>query len=409
MNENTLKKYAELLVRAGGNVQKGQPVIITSDVTDAAFARMIQEAAYDAGACEVVIDWMDDLSTRTRYLRAADDIFDVYPDWRVERFKFYDDRGAVYLHILSDDPDLLKGVDPERIRRFTKVSRSKTKSHSDRTISNELRWSLVAVPSPKWALKVFPNLSEEEAIAELWKAILKGARADGADPIAAWEEHRKTFEARKKYLNDKQFKTLRFKNSLGTDLTLDMPKNQVWHGGGVLDKKGVQFFPNIPTEELFSAPHRDTVNGKVVASMPLSYNGNLIEEFSITFKDGRAVEYSAKANEAILKDIIEMDDGSHYLGEVAIVANSSPISQLGILFYNTLFDENASCHFALGRAYPSSVEGGDHLSKEELAKAGVNDSLMHVDFMFGTSDMQIVGVSGDGAETVIMEAGELTF
>lgn len=409
MNESKLKKYAELLVRSGGNVQAGQPVIISCDVEDAAFARLVMEYAYDAGASEVVLDWRDDIASRTRYLRASDEIFDIYPQWSVDRFKFYDDRGAVYMHILSSDPDLLKGVDPDRIRRYTKVSRQGTKAHSARTMSNELRWSLLAVPSPKWALKVFPDKNEEEAVAALWDAILKGARADGNDPCADWLAHRKTFEGRKKFLNDKQFKALRFTNSLGTDLMIGLPKDHIWQGGGDVSKDGVDFHPNLPTEEIFTAPDRANVNGKVVASMPLSYQGSLIEDFWITFKDGRADGFHAGAGEAILKSIIEMDEGSKYLGEVALVANSSPISKMGILFYNTLFDENASSHLALGKAYPECVKGGSSLSEKELLAAGINDSLMHVDFMFGTADMKIMGICQDGSEILVMENGELVF
>ena len=407
MNQAKLQKYAELLVRSGGNVQKGQPVVISSDVADAGFAHMVQACAYDAGASEVAIDWRDDVSTRTRYLRGADDIFNVYPQWCVDRFKFFDDRGVVYLHILSSDPDLLSGVAPDRIQRYTKASRQGTKAHSTRTMSNELRWSLLAVPSPKWACKVFPKLDEAAAVEALWDAILKGARADGDDPIADWASHRKTFEGRKKYLNEKRFKALRFTNSIGTDFTLGLPKNHVWQGGGDIGQDGIPFFPNQPTEEIFTAPDRNNVNGKVVASMPLSYQGSLIEAFSITFKDGRAVEYQAEANEAILKSIIEMDEGSAYLGEVALVANSSPIAQMGILFYNTLFDENASSHLALGKAYPDCIKNGSKMNDEELAKNGINDSLLHVDFMFGTADMHIVGIEADGTETVVMENGEL--
>ena len=407
MNETKLKKYAELLVRSGGNVQKGQPVVISCDVSDAAFGRMVMDYAYDAGAAEVVIDWRDDIAARTKYLRAADDIFDIYPRWSVDRFKFYDDRGAVYLHIISSDPDLLSGVAPDRIKRYTKVSRQGTKEHSARTMSNELRWSLLAVPSPKWAAKVFPDKSEEEAVEALWNAILKGSRADGDDPITDWAAHRKSFEMRKKFLNDMKFNALRFKNSLGSDFTLGLPDNHIWQGGGDVGQDGVPFFPNQPTEELFTAPDRKNVNGKVVASMPLSYQGNLIEDFWILFRDGKAVEYHAKAGEEILKSIIEMDEGSAYLGEIALVANSSPISQMGILFYNTLFDENASSHLALGKAYPDCVKGGSKMSEEELLNAGINDSLLHVDFMFGTADMHIMGIGKDGMETAVMENGEL--
>ncbi|MCL2398466.1 MAG: aminopeptidase [Defluviitaleaceae bacterium] len=407
MNEAQLKKYAELLVRSGGNVQKGQPVVISSDVTNACFARMVQEYAYDAGASEVVMEWRDDISSKAKYMRAADEIFDVYPQWCVDRFKFYDDRNAVYLHIISSDPDLLKEVSPDRIMRYTKANRKGTKAHSTLTMSNARRWSVLAVPSPEWAAKVFPDLDAEAGVAKLWEAIIKGARADGDNPIEDWAAHRENFNQHKSAMDKKQFKTLRFTNSLGTDITIGMPENHKWQGGGDIGQDGFPFFPNQPTEEIFTAPDRNKVNGKVVASMPLSYQSRLIEEFSITFKDGKAVEYQAKAGEEILKSIIEMDEGAAYLGEVALVANSSPISQMNILFYNTLFDENASSHFALGKAYPDCIENGINMNDDELAKVGLNDSILHVDFMFGTADMHVVGTLADGTEIVIMDQGEL--
>ena len=397
-----LRKYAELLVRAGGNVQVGQPVVIGSDLANVEFARMVQDCAYDAGACEVLIDWYDEASVRTRYLRAADEIFDDFPQWRVDRFEHYDGRGVVYLHIISDDPDLLVGVDTDRLQRSAKVKNQKLKAHYRRTMSNELRWSMVALPSPKWAAKVFPGLDQVAAVDKLWGALLKGSRADGADPIADWDAHRKTFEARLKLLNERQFGALHFSNSLGTDITIGLPKDHVWGGGGDVGKDGVPFFPNIPTEEIFTAPHRLNVNGKVVASMPLVYHGNLIEDFCISFKDGRVVDYEAKANQELLKTIIEMDEGSHYLGEVALVANSSPISQMGILFYETLFDENASSHLALGKAYPDCIKNGSKLTEDQLLKAGINDSLTHIDFMFGTADMTVTAADS----TAIMRDGE---
>ena len=409
MKREQLRKYAELLVKSGGNVQKGQPVVISCEVRDAEFGRMVMEVAYEVGASEVVIDWRDETVSRARFLQGADEIFDVFPQWMTDKFKFYDETGAAYLQIGSADPDLLKGVEPDRIRRFTVVSRQGTKEHSARVMANFQRWSIVALPSPAWAKKVFPDLEEDKAIEELGKAILKGARADGENPIKDWAAHRQNFEARKKILNEKKFKALRFKNSLGTDCLVGLPKGHIWQGGGDVGQDGLPFFPNQPTEEIFTAPDRNNVNGKVVASLPLSYQGNLIEKFWMVFKDGRAVEYHAEVNETVLKNIIEIDEGSHYLGEVALVPHGSPISQMGILFYNTLFDENASSHLALGKAYPTCIEGGSKMTEEELLSAGMNDSLMHVDFMFGTPDMNVIGIAEDGSETDVMLNGEYVF
>jgi len=406
MDNARLKKYAELLVRSGGNVQPGQFVVISCAVDTAYFGRLVQEAAYDAGASEVRMDWHDEKSVRETFLRGANEIFDTFPQWRVDKFKEQDDRKAVYLHISSSDPDNLKGVDPDRLRRTSMVASKATKAHSELTMSNALRWSVVAIPSAKWATKVFPGVSEEEAIDKLWAALLKGARADGEDLRGDWETHRKNFVSRVKYLNDQQFAKLRVTTGLGTDLTVGLVKNHVWTGGGDVGQDGIPFFPNIPTEEIFTMPHKDIADGRVIASMPLSYQGNLIEGFEMTFKDGKVVDYKAEKNQEVLKNMLEMDEGSGKLGEFAIVANSSPIGQMGILFYNTLFDENASAHLAIGKAYPSNMAGGEKMSAEERKEKGGNDSLIHVDFMFGTSDMKIVGIREDGSEEVFFDNGE---
>ena len=401
-----LKKYAELLVRAGGNVQKGQLVVIQCAVDHAPFARLAQTCAYDAGASEVVIDWIDDFSTREKYFRAADGVFDVFPSWIVARLKEHDDRGAVYLAIPSSDPDLLNGADAGRIRRATVARQTATKTHSELTMTHARRWSVAAVPSVPWARKVFPRLPEEEAVESLWAHILKSARADGDDPIKDWETHGNNFKKRVAYLNQQAFKALRFTNALGTNLTVGLVKGHIWTGGRIKAQDGIDFFPNLPTEEIFTMPDRTGTEGRVVASMPLSYQGNLIEGFEMTFKEGRAVSWRADQNQAALDDIIQMDEGSHYLGEVALVAHSSPIAQMNTLFYKTLFDENASCHLALGKAYPTCLEGGVKMTEAERDAAGVNDSLLHVDFMFGTSDTRVAGIGGDGGETVFFDGGE---
>jgi len=406
MNNEQLKKYAELLVRAGGNVQKGQPVIVSCSVDDATFGRMVQESAYDAGASEVVMEWTDGFTTRSRFLRGSDELFDIFPQWHVDKFKYNDDRGAVYLLVESSDPDLLKGVDPGRLMRQSRATSTAAREHSRRMMTNEVRWSICAVPSPAWAKKVFPDLPEEEAVQRLWGHIMKGARADGDNPIADWEAHNNNFAKRVDYLNKKQFKSLRITTGLGTDITVGLANKHIWAGGSDTGKDGVSFFPNLPTEEIFTMPDRNIADGRVVASMPLSYQGNLIDGFEMTFKDGIVESYSAKQGQDVLANIMEMDEGARRLGEVALVANSSPIGQMGTLFYNTLFDENASAHFALGKAYPNNMAGGDELSTEDLVAAGGNDSLLHVDFMFGTADMKVAGIAADGSQTAFLVDGE---
>ena len=406
VNEANLKKYANLFVRAGGNVQKGQLVIISCAVDAAYFGRLVRDAAYEAGASEVNIDWIDETTTRARYLHGAPEIFDVYEDWRVQKLKTQDDKGAVYLHIVSSDPDNLAGVEPDRLRRFSIAAQTATKEHSALTMSSTLRWSIVAIPSPKWAKKVFPGLTEADAIDKLWELIIKAARADGADPVADWQKHDATFARLIEYLNGQNFASLRFKTGIGSDFTVGLVQNHVWDGGSDADKQGIRFFPNIPTEEIFTMPHREKAEGRVVASMPLSHQGNLIEGFEMTFKDGKVVGYKADKNQETLKNIIEMDEGAARLGEVALVANSSPIGQMNTLFYNTLFDENASAHLALGKAYPKNMKDGDNMSTEELVAKGGNDSLTHVDFMFGTADMSITGIKADGTEVLFFENGE---
>ena len=405
MSETQLKKYAELLVRAGGNVQKGQLVVVGCDVANAPFGRLVQTCAYDAGASQVVMDWSDEFTLRTFFLRAADDVFDTFPQWRIDKFKHQDDKGAVYLRIISDNPDLLAGVDPNRLRRFSRASSLATKAHSKLLMSNALRWSICAVPSPDWALKMFPDLQETEAISRLWQLIAKGARADGESPVDDWEKHRANFTERVNYLNAQQFDALRFTTGLGTDLTIGLVKNHVWAGGGDVAQDGIPFFPNLPTEEIFTMPDRGRAEGRVVASMPLSYQGNLIDGFEMTFKEGRVTAYKADKCQEVLANIIEMDEGAGRLGEVALVENASPINQMNTLFYNTLYDENASSHLAVGKSYPDNMQGGSALSTEELLAKGGNDSLIHVDFMFGTADMCVTGIYADGSEVMFFENG----
>lgn len=406
VSEEQLKKYAELAVQAGVNVQENQLVIIHSDIEHVTFARLIQTAAYEVGASNVVINWTDEQSTKEFYLHAADEAIDYFPDWQAARFKEWDEAGAAYIHIISENVDVFKEVSTERMSRFQKSSRTKLKAYHAKIRSHEVRWCLLVVPQVAWATKVFPHLSKEEAQQLLWKVILQGARADGENPIRDWGKHDRAIESRKKILNDSQFEVLHFTNSRGTDLLVGMPKNHLYIGGGVTDKKGIPFFPNIPTEEIFSAPHKNKVNGKLVATKPLIYEGRVIADFYLTFKDGRITDYYAITGQEALQSLIETDEGSHYLGEIALVSSNSPLSQTDTLFYNTLFDENTACHIGIGNASPSNLQNSSDLSEEELKKAGLNVSLLLVNVTFGTEDMKVVGRKEDGTEVLLMKNGD---
>jgi aminopeptidase len=403
------KKYAELLVKVGGNVQTKDFVVVSDDIANAEFTRLVVASAYEAGACEVVVRWNDSICQKMWYEKADDSAFDIAPSWLAEYFKHYDERKAVYLSITSVDPDLLKGADPARVKRNMATMSATTRNHSKNVMGNNVRWSIIAAPSPEWASKVFPGLPVDAAVEKLWDAIAEAARMNTASPVGEWDKHNQNFKSRAAVLNAKQFKSLKYKNSLGTDFEVGLPSGHIWLGGCEQDENGIQFNPNMPTEEIFTTPDRLNANGRVVSSMPLSYNGKLIEGFELTFKDGKAISCKARSNEAILQSIVGNDPGSCYLGEVALVPSDSPITRMGILFYNTLFDENASCHLALGKAYPTCVEGTGGKSVEELLEMGVNDSLLHVDFMVGTDDLSIVGIQDDGSEFPVFVDGMFTF
>lgn len=409
MNDKLLHKYAQLIVKTGLNIQKKQTLVIFAPIECANFARMVAEIAYDEGAREVVIDWKDELSSKIRFLKAPDEIFDEFPDWKKEFYNFYANNGAAFLSIAASDPELMKDVDPERISRARKASNTALIEYSERLMSNKNAWCVASVPTASWAKKVFPQLDEDRAVEQLWEAILKSVRADKEDPVKAWDEHKATLSKNIDYLNKIGLKQLHIKNSLGTDLTIELPKGHIWMGGSDHTTDGVEFVANMPTEEIFTLPAREGVNGVVFSSMPLNYNGTLIENFSLTFEKGRIVDFKAEKGYETLKRLIETDEGSHYLGEIALVPYDSPISNMKILFYNTLFDENASCHLAIGKAYPVCLEGSEGMSKEELEAAGVNDSLIHVDFMFGTSDLEIEGLLHNGETIAIFKEGNFAF
>lgn len=401
-----LKKYARLVVETGVNLKENQILVVNAPIECADFAREIASAAYAAGARDVVVSWNDEQLSKIRYVAAPEDVFDEFPEWRKQMYVGYARQGAAFVSIAANDPELLKDVNPDRISRTQKASSTALKEYRDRMMSNQNPWCVVSVPTKAWAKKVFPEETESAAVERLWQAILQTVRVDETrDPVEAWKAHLAKLKKSKDFMNACNFKYLKYKNAMGTDLTVELPEGHLWISGAEYTPDGREFIANMPTEEIFTMPKKTGVNGKIVSSKPFNYHGNLIERFSLTFKDGKVVEYSAEKGREILAKLLETDESAAYLGEVALVPFDSPISNLNILFYNTLFDENASCHLALGKAYPTCLKNGTQMSKAQLAAAGVNDSLIHEDFMIGTEDLSIIGVKHNGEEVVVFEHG----
>ncbi len=403
--EQKIREYAKLLIEVGLNVQKGQTLVISSPVDCAYFARLCASAAYDVGCREVVMRWTDDYMNRERFLRADDSVFDSLPLGQKEFLNGYAAEGAAYLSISARDPEVLRGVDPDRITRANRCD-DEVSAFYDAMMANVSPWCVASVPIPSWAKKVFPDLPEQEAMDKLWDAIFTSVRISGkGDAVARWHEHVALLKSRIAKLNELHFTSLYYQNSLGTSLNIKLPETHVWAGGDNTCRAGFPFVANMPTEEVFTAPLRTGIDGVVYAALPLVHNGNIIENFHFVIRDGRIVEAHAEKGEEILKAAIAEDEGASYFGEVALVPYDSPISNQKLLFYNTLFDENAACHLAFGEAYPECVEGGEAMSKEELKAAGLNDSITHVDFMIGTSDLSIIGTTGDGREVPVFADG----
>jgi len=405
-NEAHLEEYIELVVRQGLNIQKGQQLVIACSVDCAFFARKAMEAAFNAGASNVHLRWLDDICSRTRFLLADDAVFDKYPAWDTLLMSSLAEEGAAFLNVSASDPEAFKGVDSGRLSRFNIAASTALKGYFEKIITGGVRWCIASVPSEAWAKKVFPDAaSTDDAMALLWENIFAAARVGDGKAVESWQVHIAALKRRVDALNEYRFKSIKLKNSAGTDLDMKLPENHVWLGGGDVAKDGFAFLPNIPTEEIFSAPQADGVNGTVVGTMPNVFRGNLIEGFSITFKDGKVVSYDAKSGKKHLEDMITDIQGMDRLGEIALVEFDSPISNTGILFYNTLYDENASCHLALGSAYPDCVEGGGAMNEEERKAAGINVSDNHQDFMFGSADMSIIGITDSGEEIAVFKDG----
>lgn len=412
-HQEMLTKYAEAIVKVGLNVRAGQRLIITYGPTRgvphqfAPLVREIAKAAYAVGAKYVDAIFADEEMLRIRVQHAPKDSFEVYPKWQVDATMDMIENGDALLSIAGANPDLLGGLDPEIVGKMQNTYLKNTAPVSAKVTTNAINWCVVAAAGAEWAKKIFPDLSTEKAQEKLWQAIFETTRIDQADPIAAWEKHIVTLKERANYLQEKKYTGLHYKAE-GTDFTLGLPYGHKWISAQSMAQNGIAFTANMPTEEVFTLPDRNRADGVISATFPLSYGGTLIEDFQVTFENGRIVKVTAKKGEAALQKLVDTDEGSQRLGEVALVPASSPIGQRGHLFYNTLFDENASCHIAIGRAYRFTLTGGEELTDEEFIAAGGNVSLNHVDFMIGSNKMDIDGITKDGNREPVMRNGEWT-
>ena len=366
--EDKLKNYAKVVIERGINVQKGMPLVINTSTEAMDFVRQLTELAYDRGASEVIVRIHDDECDRMSAMMMSEEAIKHAPEWKLDMMLDFAERKAGFLSVIAPNPSLMKDVSPERLMLMRSVNANLMKPFQKYTMNDINPWCVVAVPSKAWADKVLPDAPEDKRISELWDLIFKIVRVDGSDPDKSWDDFENTIQEKAKYLNEMQFEKLHYSSKLGTDLTIEMPKNHLWIGGSSMSKTGVRFTANIPTEEIFSAPKRDGVSGIVYATKPLSLSGKLVENFSLRFEHGKCVEVKAEKNQKLLEDLIATDENACMLGEVALVQNDSPISNSKKLFYSTLFDENASCHLAFGAAYPTCVQGGAHMSEEELLK-----------------------------------------
>ena len=409
MNKSFLIKYASLAVNIGVNIQKDNILVISSPIETAEFARLITEEAYKSGAKDVIVHYGDQKLTKIKLENSSLETISNIPEWQAESYNYYARQEACFISISASDPDGLKGVPVEKIGASQKARTSALKEYFDNSMSNKCRWCVLSVPTLSWAKKVFPKVSDDEAMESLWDVIFKTVRVDTENPVNAWKKHNAYLEEKIKFMNNNNFKSVHLKSANGTDLNIELPEGHIWAGGSEGDVNGIPFNANIPTEEVFTLPKKTGVNGIVYSSKPLSYGGNLIDNFSITFKDGKAIDFTAETGYDVLKQMLESDEGAKYLGEVAFVPYNSPISNSKLIFFNTLFDENAVCHLAFGRAYESCVKDADKYSEEELEKIGVNNSVIHVDFMIGTSDLEITGINKNGEAIQIFSNGNWAF
>lgn len=407
MNQDTLKKYAHTLLKYGVNLQQDQTLVISVDVENKDFAVIVTEEAYELGAKEVVLNWRCSPIARQRLLHANESVLEKPANWIPEFYKQYIDDKAAFLSLISANPKALEGIPTDRISLQSRNLNKVLSFYHTAIMNSSVTWCVASVPTVLWANLLGYEGSDEEKIDQLWATLLKLCRIEGIEPKDTYRHHMAKLRHRCEALNKLDLKSLRYTCENGTDLLLELPEDHIWLGGEESSKDGTIFNANIPTEEVFSAPQYNGVNGVVHSTKPLIYHGNTISDFSFTFKDGKIVEYTAKEGYEVLKELVETDEGSHYLGEVALVDHFSPISQSNQIFYETLFDENASCHLAIGASYPTCLKNSDGLSEEELKERGLNHSLTHVDFMIGHERMNIKGYTRDGQAVDIMIDGRL--
>ena len=404
ISQNLLQKYARLIVRTGANVQKGQIVQLVVSVEQHAFAALVIEECYKAGAKKVNVDWTSDIQLRLNYLYAEQETLSTVLPWEEAKMKQMVEDLPCRIFIASDDPDALNGIDPQKISLVSQA-RGKVMKPYRNAIDGKHQWVIAAHPSEKWARKCFPDA--EDAEDRLWEAILKTVRVqEDNDPVDAWKKHTDFIEEKANWLNEQGFSSLRYRSANGTDFTVDLIPGAKWEGAGIVNQmNGAFYIPNMPTEEIFTSPLAGKCEGTLVAVKPLSWNSQLIEDFSITFENGRAVSCKAGKGQELLEKMIGMDDGAAMLGEVALVPKESPVNQCGFLFYETLFDENACCHCALGMGFKEVLPGGDNLTMEQAQQHGINDSIIHVDFMVGADDLFIDGIRPDGTTVPVFRNG----
>jgi aminopeptidase len=402
--ETNLEKYAELLIKVGVNIQPGQVLRIESPLECADLTRKLVQKAYQAGAKYVQVHYEDEAVTRVRYEYASDDSFGYYPQWNAAMMEQLAEEGGALLHIKVPDPELFNGIAGAKVTAASKAASIAREKFQGYVRNHTFSWCLVKAPTRAWAAKVFPELPEEERIAAMWETIFKINRVDHEDPVTSWREHIEHLKSVQEKLNNKAYKRLHYR-APGTDLHVGLPDGHMWKGGGDNNGRGIYFVANMPTEEVYTMPLRTDVNGTVTSTLPLNLNGRIVDKFTLTFKNGKVIHHTAEVGLEHLSALLATDEGARYLGEVALVPHESPISSLNRIFYNTGVDENASCHFALGSAYPTNLQNGTTLSKKELLARGANVSLTHVDFMIGSSVLDIDGELADGIVEPLFRKG----